>query len=65
MSLKCHDFHPDQDLAQQLRGVEMVIDIGGHASWEFIDAAVDTKFWQVIGTGLDDLIDANMGLGKW
>ena len=43
----------------------MVIDIGGHASWEFIDAAVDTKFWQVIGTGLDDLIDANMGLGKW
>ena len=52
-ALNCHAFNPQEDLAQQLQGVEMVVDIGGHASREFIDAAVDAKLWQVIGTGLD------------
>jgi phosphoglycerate dehydrogenase-like enzyme len=52
--LDCQELDPAANLEDQLRGVEMVIDIGGHASREIIDAAVDTKFWQVIGTGLDN-----------
>ena len=52
--LDCQQIDPDANLDEQLRGVEMVIDIGGHASREIIDAAVDTKLWQIIGTGLDD-----------
>ena len=51
--LDCQELDPDGDLDEQLRGVEMVIDIGGHASREIIDAAADAKFWQIIGTGLD------------
>ena len=52
--LDCQELDPDGDLDEQLRGVEMVIDIGGHASRQIIDAAVDARFWQIIGTGLDD-----------
>ena len=51
--LGCQELDPKGDLAEQFKGVEMVIDIGGHSSREMIDAAVDAKFWQVIGTGLD------------
>jgi len=44
----------DADLGEQFRGVEMVIEIGGHAPREIIDAGEDVKLWQVIGTGLDN-----------
>ena len=53
-ALDCHLLDKGGDLVEQLRGVEMLIDIGGHASRELIDAATDGKFWQVIGTGLDN-----------
>jgi len=45
---------PEQPLAGQFRDAEAVIDMGGSAgTHEMMDAAVDTKFWQVLGTGLD------------
>jgi phosphoglycerate dehydrogenase-like enzyme len=39
----------------QLDGIDVVIDHGGHASREIIDAgaAAGVRLWQVIGTGLD------------
>ena len=61
--LDCAELDPAGNLAEQLRGVEMIIDIGGQASREVIDAAVDTKFWQVIGTGLDNC-EVSYILGK-
>jgi len=51
--LECTDLDAAGNLADQLRGVEMMIDIGGQARREIIDVASDVKFWQVIGTGLD------------
>ena len=53
-ALDCEKLDLNSDLVEQLRGVEMVIDIGGHASRDVIDAAVDANFWQVVGTGLDN-----------
>ena len=41
------------DLPAQLKGCEMVVDVGGGGFKELIDAAADVKFWQVIGTGVD------------
>ena len=43
----------NRDLAEQLRGVELFIDIGGSAPAAVVDAANDVRFWQVIATGLD------------
>ena len=68
-SLDCKELDSNQDLASQFRGVEMVIDLGGRASREIIDAAVDVKFWQVIGTGLDKcevqyILDKGISLGN-
>lgn len=51
--LQCEDLDLKGDLVKQFRGVEMVIDLGGHGTREMVDAAVDCRFWQVIGTGLD------------
>ena len=61
--LGCQMLDPQGDLVEQLKGVEMMIDIGGLSSREIIDAAVDAKFWQVIGTGLDHC-DVQYILGK-
>jgi phosphoglycerate dehydrogenase-like enzyme len=43
------------DLAAQFDGVRVVIDQGGHASREVIDAgaAAGVELWQILGTGLD------------
>ncbi|MDX6631549.1 MAG: glyoxylate reductase [Gaiellales bacterium] len=43
------------DIAPQFRGVSVVVDQGGHATREMIDAgaAAGVRLWQVIGTGLD------------
>lgn len=51
--LDFEELDPNGDLKEQFQGVEMVIDIGGRATREMIDAAVDTTFWQIIATGLD------------
>lgn len=52
-TLNCPHFDHDKDPAEQLRDVEMVVDLGGRSPRHYIDTAVNTKFWQVIGTGLD------------
>jgi phosphoglycerate dehydrogenase-like enzyme len=52
-AMECDELDLKGDLVEQFRGVAMVIDLGGGASKPMIDAAVDCKFWQVIGTGLD------------
>lgn len=51
------------NLADQCRGVEAVVDIGGRASREIIDAMSNARLWQVIGTGLDHC-DVEYILGK-
>ena len=51
--LDCTEFDRNGDFAEQFQGMEMVVDLGGAGSRPMIDAAVDCKFWQVIGTGLD------------
>ena len=44
----------DKPLAPQFRSVEVVLDTGGSVGTrEMMDAATDTRLWQVIGTGLD------------
>jgi phosphoglycerate dehydrogenase-like enzyme len=48
-------------LAPQFEGVEAVLDEGGSiGTREMYDAAKDTRFWQVIGTGLDHVDVAYM-----
>jgi D-3-phosphoglycerate dehydrogenase len=46
---------PGAPLGPQFDGIKVVIDQGGHATREQIDAgaAADVELWQVIGTGLD------------
>jgi phosphoglycerate dehydrogenase-like enzyme len=48
-------YDKDKDLAEQFAGVRVVIDQGGHASREVIDAGAEAgvELWQVLGTGLD------------
>jgi phosphoglycerate dehydrogenase-like enzyme len=48
-------FDPDAPLDQQLASVKVVVDQGGHASRDIIDAgaAAGVALWQVVGTGLD------------
>jgi phosphoglycerate dehydrogenase-like enzyme len=45
----------DADIGPQFSGVSVVVDQGGHATREMIDAgaAAGVQLWQVIGTGLD------------
>ena len=45
----------EQPLAPQFEGVPVIVDQGGHATREVIDAgaAAGIKLWQVLGTGLD------------
>ena len=54
-------YDENKPLAAQLQGVEAVLDTGGSVgSREMYDIAKDTKFWQVIGTGLDHVDVAYM-----
>jgi len=48
-------FDPDRPLADQLAGVKVVVDQGGHATKEQIDAGASAgvRLWQVLGTGVD------------
>ena len=39
--------------AEQLKDVEMVVDIGGWETCEMVDAAKNAKLWHVLCTGLD------------
>jgi len=50
-------FDPEASAHEQLLGVSVVIDQGGHASRELIDeaSAAGVKLWQVLGTGLDHI----------
>ncbi len=50
-------------LEDQFRGVEMVVDLGGWATREMIDAGGKVNLWQVLGTGLDHT-DVGYILGK-
>lgn len=52
--MDCPQLNLEAGLTEQLAGVEVVIDIGGHSTHELIDAAPNVKLWQVIGTGLDN-----------
>lgn len=52
-ALNIKELDPSADLEEQLRAVEIVVDLGGWGTREMIDAAVDVKLWQVLGTGLD------------
>lgn len=48
------DFESDMPLVPQFAGIDVVIDQGGSMGTpEMMDAAVDCKFWQVLGTGFD------------
>ncbi len=40
-------------LAPQFKGVQVVIDQGGWGTREMIEAAVDARLWQIVGTGFD------------
>jgi phosphoglycerate dehydrogenase-like enzyme len=56
----------DHALAPQFEGVKVVVDQGGHATREMIDAgaAAGVQLWQVIGTGLDHSeVDYILGSG--
>ncbi len=37
----------------QLKNVDVVVDVGGWGPREMIEAAVDAKMWQILGQGLD------------
>ena len=54
-------YDENKPLADQFRGVEVVLDAGGSVgTHEMMDAAVDCRFWQIIGTGLDHVDVATM-----
>ena len=47
-------FDHARPVAPQFEGIEVVIDMGGSVgTHEMMDAAADTRVWQVMGTGLD------------
>jgi D-3-phosphoglycerate dehydrogenase / 2-oxoglutarate reductase len=46
-------YDPDKPMKEQFKGIKMVADVGGWATKEMIDAAVDVELWQILGTGLD------------
>lgn len=56
----------DEPLADQLHGVDVVVDQGGHGTLEVIEVAgaAGIKLWQVLGTGLDHTpVDAILATG--
>ena len=61
---KRHDlaiYDESKPLAPQFAAVEAVLDIGGSTGTrQMYDAATDTKFWQVLGAGLDHVDVAYM-----
>lgn len=56
-------YDPKLPIPDQFGPAEVVVDQGGWASHEMVDAAKAVKLWQVIGTGLDHL-DVQYILGK-
>jgi phosphoglycerate dehydrogenase-like enzyme len=50
-------FDPSKSREEQLRNVRAVVDLGGFATNELIDAGVDAgvRLWQVMGYGLDHI----------
>jgi phosphoglycerate dehydrogenase-like enzyme len=47
-------YDPKKPLADQFRGIEVVLDHGGSiGTREMYDAAADVRLWQILGTGLD------------
>ena len=47
-------FDTDKPLAQQFERVDVVLDMGGSVGTRaMMDAATDTRLWQIVGTGLD------------
>ena len=47
-------YDESKPLAEQFRGVEVVLDTGGSVgTHQMMDAARDCRLWQVLGTGLD------------
>jgi len=56
-------YDPNLSIPDQLGDVDVVVDQGGWGSHEMVDAALEAKLWQVIGTGLDHL-DVKYILGK-
>lgn len=48
-----HVFDKSQPFAEQFKEADVVLDIGGWASREMIDAATACRFWQIVGVGLD------------
>ena len=46
-------YDEDSPLTGQLKGVDVVVDVGGFGTSEMIEAAVDAKLWQILGQGLD------------
>ena len=54
-------YDEDKPLAPQFQGIEAVVDLGGSTGTrEMYDAAKDSKFWQVLGMGLDHVDVAYM-----
>ena len=50
-------YRPTEALAEQLEAVKVVVDLGGWATREMIDAgrAAGVELWQVLGYGLDHI----------
>src|SRR5258708_25117111 len=46
-------FDYDQPLAPQFKGIDVVIDLGGHARREMVDAVDKCSLWEILGRGLD------------
>lgn len=47
-------YEHDKPVAPQFKGQDMVIDFGGsEGTREMVDAATDTRLWQILGTGVD------------
>jgi D-3-phosphoglycerate dehydrogenase len=57
-AVRHHDvatYDPSKSLASQFAEADVVLDHGGHATREMIDAAPKVRLWQVHGTGVDAL----------
>ena len=46
-------YDANEALADQLKGVDAVVDVGGWGTDEMIEAARDARLWQILGQGLD------------
>lgn len=47
------EYDKSKPAPEQFEGVEVVVDVGGWATHELIDAAPDVRLWQIVGTGVD------------